>query len=56
MLWVGGGILLHGSHELGLHAPAELAHGVQHAIEEEQRLRIQRIVAASVGEIMSAAN
>jgi hypothetical protein len=29
--------------------------GVQHAIEEEQRLRIEGIVAASVGEIMSAA-
>jgi predicted DNA repair protein MutK len=32
MLWVGGGILLHGSEELGLHGPAELAHGVQHAV------------------------
>jgi hypothetical protein len=29
--------------------------GVQAAIEEEQRLRIEGIVAASVGEIMSAA-
>ncbi len=33
MLWVGGGILLHGSEELGLHGPAGLAHGVQHAVE-----------------------
>ena len=33
MLWVGGGILLHGSHELGLHAPSDAAHAVQHAIE-----------------------
>jgi predicted DNA repair protein MutK len=32
MLWVGGGIILHGSEELGLHGPAELAHGVQHAV------------------------
>jgi len=32
MLWVGGGILLHGSEELGLHAPSELAHGIQHAV------------------------
>jgi uncharacterized protein len=32
MLWVGGGILLHGSDELGLHGPAGLAHGVQHAV------------------------
>lgn len=35
MLWVGGGILLHGSHELGLHWPAvpveHLAHVVAHA-------------------------
>jgi len=33
MLWVGGGILLHGLEELGLAAPADLAHGVQHAVE-----------------------
>ncbi|MDG2002277.1 MAG: DUF808 domain-containing protein [Novosphingobium sp.] len=33
MLWVGGGILLHGLHELGLAGPANLAHGVQHAVE-----------------------
>ena len=32
MLWVGGGILLHGSHELGLHAPSALAHDIQHAV------------------------
>lgn len=35
MLWVGGGILMHGTHELGLHWPAEpvehLAHAVAHA-------------------------
>ncbi len=34
MLWVGGGILLHGSHELGLHAPSDIAHAVQHAVEQ----------------------
>lgn len=33
MLWVGGGIVLHGLHELGVHAPADWAHGVQHAVE-----------------------
>ncbi|MEC9066182.1 DUF808 domain-containing protein [Pelagerythrobacter marinus] len=33
MLWVGGGIILHGLHELGLHAPADWAHAVQHAVE-----------------------
>lgn len=33
MLWVGGGIILHGLEELGLHAPADLAHGIQHAVE-----------------------
>jgi len=33
MLWVGGGILLHGLHELGLHAPSDWAHGAQHAVE-----------------------
>ena len=33
MLWVGGGIILHGAHELGLHAPTDAAHAVQHAVE-----------------------
>lgn len=33
MLWVGGGILLHGTHELGLHSPSDIAHAAQHAVE-----------------------
>ena len=33
MLWVGGGILLHGTHELGWHAPSDVAHAIQHAAE-----------------------
>ena len=33
MLWVGGGIILHGLHELGIHGPSDWAHGVQHAVE-----------------------
>ena len=33
MLWVGGGILLHGAEELGFHPPAKAAHAVQHAVE-----------------------
>ncbi|MDE2406087.1 MAG: DUF808 domain-containing protein [Sphingomonadales bacterium] len=32
MLWVGGGILLHGSEELGWPAPAALAHAVEHGL------------------------
>ena len=34
MLWVGGGIILHGLEELGVHAPADIAHGIQHAVQE----------------------
>jgi predicted DNA repair protein MutK len=34
MLWVGGDILLHGAHTLGLHGPSDLAHVVQHAVEQ----------------------
>jgi predicted DNA repair protein MutK len=34
MLWVGGGIVLHGLHEVGLHGPSDLAHGAQHAMEQ----------------------
>jgi uncharacterized protein len=33
MLWVGGGIILHGAHELGWHGPSDLAHAAQHAVE-----------------------
>lgn len=33
MLWVGGGILLHGADELGFPHPAALAHGIQHAVQ-----------------------
>jgi hypothetical protein len=33
MLWVGGGIVLHSLHEIGLHGPSDWAHGVQHAVE-----------------------
>lgn len=33
MLWVGGGILLHGFEELGFAAPAHIAHDIQHAVE-----------------------
>jgi predicted DNA repair protein MutK len=33
MLWVGGGIVLHGLHEVGLHGPSDWAHGLQHAVE-----------------------
>ena len=34
MLWVGGGIILHGLEELGVHAPADVAHAIQHAVQE----------------------
>lgn len=33
MLWVGGGIVIHGLHELGWHVPSDLAHGAAHAAE-----------------------
>jgi len=33
MLWVGGGIILHSLHELGLHGPSDWAHGLQHTVE-----------------------
>ena len=33
MLWVGGGIILHGLEELGVTGPAHAAHGVQLAVE-----------------------
>ena len=34
MLWVGGGILMHGLEVLGLGAPAHFAHGLQHGVED----------------------
>jgi uncharacterized protein len=33
MLWVGGGIILHGMHELGLHSLSDWAHDAQVAVE-----------------------
>ena len=33
MLWVGGQIIIHGLEELGVHAPSDVAHAVQHAVE-----------------------
>ena len=33
MLWVGGGILLHGTHELGLHGLYDAAHGLEYAVK-----------------------
>ena len=33
MLWVGGGIVLHGLHELGFHAPADAADALRHSVE-----------------------
>lgn len=32
MLWVGGGIILHGLHELGIHGPSDIAHGLEKAV------------------------
>lgn len=32
MLWVGGQIVIHGAHELGLHGPFDLVHGAEHAV------------------------
>lgn len=32
MLWVGGGIVIHGLHELGLHGPSDVAHGAESAV------------------------
>ncbi len=34
MLWVGGGIILHGLHEIGLHGLSDSAHAIQHAVEQ----------------------
>jgi len=34
MLWVGGGIVLHGLEVLGVHGPAEIVHGIEHAVEQ----------------------
>ncbi|PZT90055.1 MAG: DUF808 domain-containing protein [Citromicrobium sp.] len=33
MLWVGGGIIIHGLHELGFHGLSDWSHGIQHSVE-----------------------
>lgn len=32
MLWVGGQIIVHGAHVLGLHGPSDGIHGAEHAV------------------------
>jgi predicted DNA repair protein MutK len=32
MLWVGGQIIVHGAHVLGLHGPSDVIHGAEHAV------------------------
>lgn len=34
MLWVGGGILIHALHELGIHNLSDFSHGLQNGVEE----------------------
>ena len=33
MLWVGGGIILHGTHELGLNFLYDIAHSAEYAVK-----------------------
>lgn len=33
MLWVGGGIIVHGTHEVGVHAIYDLIHGAEYAVK-----------------------
>lgn len=33
MLWVGGGIVLHGTHDLGWHTLYDIVHGMEHHVE-----------------------
>ncbi len=33
MLWVGGGIVLHGLEVLGIHGPVDMQHAIQHSVE-----------------------
>ena len=33
MLWVGGGIIVHGTHEVGFHAIYDVVHGAEYAVE-----------------------
>ena len=32
MLWVGGGIIVHGTHEVGFHLLYDIAHGAEYAV------------------------
>jgi uncharacterized protein len=34
MLWVGGGIIVHGTHEVGFHAIYDLVHGAEYAVAD----------------------
>ena len=49
MIWVGGGIVLHGLESFGLHAPAEILHDLQHAAEAGVSPGLGGIVGWAVG-------
>ncbi|MFM5950593.1 MAG: DUF808 domain-containing protein [Novosphingobium sp.] len=34
MLWVGGQIVIHGAHQLGLHGPSDIVHAIEHTVHE----------------------
>ncbi len=34
MLWVGGGIVIHGVHELGWHAPEDIVHAAEETLRQ----------------------
>ncbi|MBB3953123.1 DUF808 domain-containing protein [Novosphingobium sediminicola] len=55
MLWVGGGILLHGGEQLGLAAPAHWQHDTAHAVEAAAGAALGWIVGAGIAGIAGLA-
>ena len=61
MLWVGGGIIIHGLEDLGLHALADWAHAAQHVVQTNSGMlggtlgwAVYALASAIVGLILGA--
>lgn len=54
MLWVGGSIILHSLHEMGVHGPADIVHGIAHNIGHDNGF-VEWLVKAGIDGVLGLA-